>query len=70
MELENGCFYKQRNGVIVGPVVKICDVNWDFWIPTSYFRPYRKDGKATLSGFGERDSDLIEKVYPVKHHHA
>ena len=62
MKLENGCFYRQRDGKIVGPVVSICDTSWDYWIPTLNCRPYRKDGKSCLSGWIEKPEDLIEKV--------
>jgi hypothetical protein len=61
MKLEDGCFYKQRDGKIVGPVKKICDINWDFWIPSLNFRTYRKDGLVCLSGWFKTDNDLVEK---------
>jgi len=64
LKLENGCFYRQRDGKVVGPVVAICDISWDYWIPTLNFRSYRKDGKSCLSGWIEKQEDLIDKVSP------
>jgi hypothetical protein len=60
--LEDGCIYKQRNGIIVGPVKRTNDIQWPFWIPTLNFRPYRKDGRTCLSGWIDKDEDLVEKV--------
>lgn len=62
MKLEDGCFYRQRNGEIVGPVKKINDTSYDFWIPNSDYRSYTKGGKTCLSGWIENPEDLVEKI--------
>ena len=62
MKLQNGKFYRTRDGRVVGPVKQICDVNWPFWIPTMHYKPYRADGNASLSGWIESEHDLMEEV--------
>ena len=62
MRLEEGKHYRMRNGKIVGPVKRICDVNWPFWIPDFNCKPYRADGNASLSGWIESEFDLIEEI--------
>lgn len=62
MKIEEGKFYKTRDGKEVGPVERICDVQWDYWIPSFNFRCYRKDGLTSLTGWDTGPFDLIEEL--------
>lgn len=62
MRLQEGKHYKTRDGRIVGPIKRIADTSWPFWIPNMNFHPYRADGNASLSGWIESKDDLIEEI--------
>lgn len=60
IQLEHGRYYARRDGRIVGPVIKICDTVWDFWIPSDGFRPYLRSGKTgSPSGWIDSEADLV-----------
>ena len=62
LEIKHGSYYKTRCGLVVGPVVKICDVCYPYWIPSYNFMCYRKDGLVSLTGWIESEHDLVDLV--------
>lgn len=59
LKLQTGGWYVKRNGCVVGPVVKISDTSFDFWIPTDNFRCYHANGKTSKSAGAQSEHDLI-----------
>lgn len=59
MRLEDGNFYIRRDGAVVGPVNRISDLVWPFWIPSDSFRTYRADGLHELTGWQKSSFDLV-----------
>lgn len=57
--LEQDKWYVKRNNCVVGPIKKINDTCYPYWIPTDNYRPYRKDGKAEISGWINSEHDLV-----------
>jgi len=62
MTLKEGKFYITRDGRTVGPVVRIYDTCWDFWIPSMNCKPYQKNGNGSISGWITGPHDLIKEL--------
>ena len=67
MKIEQGKFYRRRDGVVVGPIVRLHDTFWSWTVHTIASHPvWTLNGVKHPSGRDKGDWDLIEEVFVTK----